>query len=66
MKKGTNQQELIEWCERIYEKDGQGGVFDFILEYHHEQPWYYCEPCEIKSPISVERTPVCLVCGSVV
>lgn len=64
--KKTDQHQLSEWCERIYSKEGQSAVFDFILEYHHDQPWNYCEPCETNSPVTDDRQPTCLVCGSIV
>jgi len=62
--KKIDQQELYEWCERLYEKGGQSAVIDFVLEYHHEQPWDYCQPCEVQSPVTAEAEPVCLVCGT--
>ena len=62
----VDQQQLSEWCERIYSRDGQSAVIDYILEHHDEQPWGYCEPCEANSPITTEKEPVCLVCGSLV
>lgn len=61
-----DQQELYKWCSAIYEKHGQSAVFDFILENHHDQPWEYCEPCEMKSPVTEEADSACLVCGTVV
>ena len=59
-----DQQELYEWCERIYSQKGQSAVFDYILEYHHDQPWEECAPCETRSPVTEEAEPVCLVCGT--
>lgn len=64
--KKTDQHQLSEDCARIYEKGGQSAVYDYILEYYHDQPWSYCEPCEARSPVTEEQEPSCLVCGSLV
>ena len=64
--KKIDQQELYEWCESIYSQKGQSAVFDYILEYHHDQPWSYCLACECRSPITEEAEASCLVCGSIV
>ena len=55
--------DLSEICQKIYEEEGQGAVFDYIEEYHKTQGWAYCEPCETKSPTDEGD---CLVCGSIV
>jgi hypothetical protein len=61
-----DQQLLYEWCGRIYSRDGQSAVFDFILESYPNQPWDNCEPCETLSPRTEETKPSCLVCGSLI
>jgi len=49
-------------CQKLYEKDGQSAVFDFILDTHPHITWEWCEPCEIDSPVDSDKT--CLVCAS--
>lgn len=61
-----DQQLLSEWCGRIYSRKGQSAVFDFILEFHPDQPWANCDPCEALSPRTEEPEPSCLVCGSLI
>ena len=50
-------------CLEVYEKSGQGGVFDLITANFPDTRWAYCEPCEIESPL---EDGDCLVCGSII
>ena len=59
----NNLQNIYANCLEIYDKKGQKGVFDYVLENHPTLEWKRCEPCEIESPI---WKTLCLVCGSVV
>lgn len=62
----VDQQQLSEWCGRIYSREGQSAVFDYILEYYPQQKWDDCQPCEVKSPVTEEDESSCLVCGSLI
>jgi hypothetical protein len=46
----------------IYEKTGQSGVFDEVLNGGlFSDSWHLCEPCECMSP---HENNICLVCGT--
>lgn len=58
-KKYISPAQHIKACEKIYEKDGQGAVYDYANK-HKIKDWRYCKGCEAMTPV-VKDT--CLVCG---
>jgi hypothetical protein len=52
---------FLEITHEVYQKDGQSGVFKWVLERAPFLKWMYCEPCEIDSPV---KSGVCVVCWS--
>lgn len=59
---GNTSPTLSERCYEIYEKDGYTGVFDYVSKTEPDRHWFYCEPCEMKTPFDDDRS--CLVCAS--
>lgn len=54
--------DIKEKCEKIYEKNGLGGVVDYCNSINHNE-WAYCLPCDSLNPVS---DGICLVCGSTI
>lgn len=50
-------------CGIVYEVWGQEVVHQLVATHLPKQPWGYCRPCEIESPITSDYAR-CLVCGS--
>ena len=58
---------LSKRLEKIYEKEGYGGVFEYAGGHpkQFDRDWLHCRACDTETPRLLNKTKDCAVCGQV-